>query len=189
MIHCGRGSGGSVAGVAVEGCLEDVATLGRDADGERVGTVGSGRGGAKVGPLIGRILTEEGDLFVGDGAAVRGEGAGDSEGLLNGGVLVVRASSQGGRLKGADCLSNGRSGGFIAGVAVERRLEEVGVLGQDADGEGVGTVGGGGHCAKVGPLLGGVLTEEGDLFVGDGAAVRGEGAGDSEGLLNGGVGV
>jgi len=42
----------------------------------------------------------------------------------------------------------------MAGVAIEARLEVVGILGGDADGEGVGTVGGGGGGAEDDPLIG-----------------------------------
>ncbi len=63
-------SRGSVARVAVERRLEEVATLGRDADGEGVRTVGGGGGGADGGPLFSGVLAEEDDQFVGDGGAV-----------------------------------------------------------------------------------------------------------------------
>ncbi len=88
-----------------------------------------------------------------------------------------------------DCLCNGGSGGSVAGVAVEGRLQEVATLGGDADGEGVGTVGSGGGGADGGPLIGGVLAEEDDLFVGDGGAASSESAGDSERLSDRWVGV
>ena len=84
-------------------------------------------------------------------------------------------------MEGADCLSNGGIGGRIGAVAVEGRLESVGILGGDVDGEGVGTVDGGGGGAEGGPLIGGALAaEEGDLFIGNGGAVGGEGAGEGE---------
>ena len=59
--------------VAVEARLERVVALGGDADGERVGAVGSSGGGAEGDRPIGCAL--EGDLFVGDSGAVGGEGA------------------------------------------------------------------------------------------------------------------
>ena len=72
------------------------------ADGEGVGAVCAGGGGAEVVPGARRPLTHEGYMASGDGGAVSGEGAGEGEGLIDGGVRVGCGEGEGGGRRGAD---------------------------------------------------------------------------------------
>ena len=69
---------------------------GRLAYGEGVGAVCTGGGGAEVGPGAGGVYAEEDDLSAGEGGAVGGEGAGEGEGLIDGGVRVGCGEGEGG---------------------------------------------------------------------------------------------
>ena len=87
---------------------------------------------------------------------------GGSEGADGAGLVDDRAGFGGGwsdrtGVEGAYCLSKGGIGWRIGAAAVEGRLEDIGILGGDAHGMGVGTVGGGGGGAEGSPLIGGVL--------------------------------
>ena len=72
------------------------------ADGEGVGAVCAGGGGAEVVPGAGGVYAEEDDLSAGEGGAVGLESAGEGEGLIDGGVGVGGGEGELGWRRGAD---------------------------------------------------------------------------------------
>ena len=75
------------------------------ADGEGVGAVCAGGGGAEVVPGAGGAYAEEDDLSAGEGGAVGRESAGEGEGLIDGGVGVGGGEGEGGLASGSRRLS------------------------------------------------------------------------------------
>jgi hypothetical protein len=110
--------------------------------------------------------------------------------LVDGGVPVGGHEGKCSGREGADGEAKDCVGAGVGGVAIEGYLVEIGTPLDIATDEGVGAVGGGGGGAEGGPFAGGGLLDEGDRLAGERGAVRVcEGAGESEDLIDGGIGV